>query len=123
MKGDLCKTPNKYTEVVINDTLVQVHRNFKMVISSVESAPSFDDEITEFLTLVSFELTEAAFEAQLMAVVIQTTEAQNEIRQRMCRQEIFENVAEVKSTEARILDMLDQYRNSNEMIANDDLIQ
>ena len=74
-KGKHEKSATKFLEIVINDVLIQVNRNFTLIISSVETAPNFGAEIDEYISLVSFELTEPVFEAQILAVIIQETES------------------------------------------------
>jgi hypothetical protein len=69
--GKLKKIAGKENEVLLDGRMVPVHYDFNMIITTMSSAPDFGSEICENLILVNFELSEEAFEAQMMSIIIQ----------------------------------------------------
>ena len=62
-------------EVEIGGRMVPISPDFQLIITSVSSKPNFGPDISEHIVLVNFELTEAAFDAQMMALIVQEIES------------------------------------------------
>jgi len=51
--------------------MVPVHYDFSMIITTMSSSPDFGSEVSENLIVVTFELSEEAFDAQIMSIIVQ----------------------------------------------------
>ena len=101
---------------------VPISFDFEMLISAAKSNPDFGAEISEHLIFINFELSEQAFEAQIMSIVIQEIDRDLDEDQRKMRSTAREWILEVKVTELRILELLDGYGDDvYVMLSNDNL--
>jgi hypothetical protein len=113
----------KEKEVELDGRMVPISSEFKLLITAVTSKPDFGPEISSYLILVNFELTEAAFDAQMMSIIMQEIETNLEAKQRRVKKEALDYIEEIRATEVRVLKMLSGYKNSSEMLENENLIE
>jgi len=86
-------------EVELDGRMVTISPDFQLIITSVSSKPNFGPEISEHIVLVNFELTEAAFDAQMMALIVQEIESELEGQQRIAKKDALDYIEEIRGTE------------------------
>ena len=69
-KQNEARVTGRDNDVELDGRMVTISPDFKLMITSVTSKPDFGPEISEHIILVNFELTEAAFDAQIMAIIV-----------------------------------------------------
>ena len=78
---------------------VPISSEFNLILHAVSRKPDFGPEISEYIIQVNFELTEAAFDAQIMAIIIQEIEKELEEKQRKYKSEAVQWIVEIKQSE------------------------
>jgi hypothetical protein len=89
--------------------MVPLHLDFKLILATAEGRPDYGPEISEYIILVNFALTESAFDAQIMAVLIQEVDVEIDINMRLIKQEASGWIRDIKNVEVQVLKMLSSY--------------
>jgi hypothetical protein len=75
----------KESEITWAGKPVSLHLDFNLLLVTAANKPDYGPEISEYLIMVNFALSENAFEAQIMSVIIQEIDFEHDQSIRFCK--------------------------------------
>ena len=80
-----------------------IDQNFKMYITSMVSNPDFGSELSLMANFVNFNVTIEAFEAQILAMLLQEQEYEMDQKQKKHRKQALHTIEQLRNIEDIII--------------------